>query len=63
MAQEVQELEEERVKICDKMKSREAKKATKRVSLCLFQAFDVAGDGGDENRGGNGGEEKDGAVG
>lgn len=37
--------------------------ATERVSVFLFQTFDVLGDGREENRGGSGQEEKDGAVG
>lgn len=40
-----------------------AKKETKRVSSPLFQVFDVPGDGGDGNRGGNCKEENDCNVG
>lgn len=36
---------------------------TERVSALLVKAFDVLGDGREKNRGGNGEERKDGAVG
>lgn len=62
LAQGVRALKEERVKICDKM-GRRQKTETKRVSPCLFQVFDVPGDGGDGDRRGNCEEEKDGTVG
>lgn len=39
------------------------KEATKRVSMFLFQAFDVLRDWREENRAGDGEEEKEGAVG
>lgn len=52
----------ERVKIRYKM-GRRRKKETRRVSPCLFQVFDVPGDGGDGNRRGNCEQEKDGTLG
>lgn len=62
LAQETQAVEERRVRMEYKTKSREEKKTTELVFMFLFQAFDVLGDWREESREGKREEGKDGAV-